>query len=123
MRALILLVLGGCSFIFVAAPPRNATPDADCTESRIAPGVDTVVALGLGAIAIASLAASKPSCTGDCLPSEVGQGVATAVGGAMIVPAIIYGVSAFGGFDKTGACRDLHATRQAPMMTSSMGRP
>ncbi|MGE5183343.1 MAG: hypothetical protein ACM31C_14835 [Acidobacteriota bacterium] len=110
MRALLALVLSGCSFAFVTAPPKQAAPPtAECTESYIAPVADLALAAGGGALAI-GLTASAPGCnSGDCTASNIGGGVARTAGALMLIPTLIYAISSYRGFTDVGACRRLHA--------------
>ncbi len=104
-----IALLGGCSFFLVSGPSPHASHDADCTESRAAPIIDTLATVGFGALAVAGLAA-HPNCTdGDCAASNLGAGVANGIGAVALLPTAIYGISALAGYRNTAACRELHA--------------
>ena len=111
MRAAIaLLLLGGCSMLFNERPPHNAQPSDDCTESQSMPSIDTLAAIGLGAVAVVGLTASS-SCVGICDASQTRVLQEHVLGAGAVLPAIVYGISAIRGFRDTAACRDLHARR------------
>lgn len=110
MRAL-LLVLGGCSFVFVSGPPKGAPPTASCTESRIAPIADTVIAGGLiagGIAGVASQSKCTPTSASDCSMFDYSS-TAQSVGAVALVGGLVWAISAFRGFSDTSECRTLHA--------------
>jgi hypothetical protein len=109
-----LEMLGACSFVFVSGPPDHAGPKDECTESRIAPIADTVIAVGAAGGGIALLASNTP-CNHpdpnnniDCLGSGLGDGIGKAIGALLLVPALVYAVSALHGYSATGSCRRAH---------------
>jgi hypothetical protein len=105
--AVALALSSGCSAIFVmkpeGRPPSGTAPT--CTDSRVAPWVDTAVAALFlaGTVAIAA-----PSCHEACLTQ---QGAAVPLGGF----AIGYGISALWGHDAVSACRQLKALPPLPL--------
>ena len=110
MRALLLL-LGGCSFAFVSGPDKGAPPTASCTESRIAPIADTVIAGGLIAGGIAGLASQSkctPTSASDCSMFDYSSTAQTA-GGIALLAGLVWAISAYRGFSETSECRTLHA--------------
>ena len=90
----LLLLTNACSFAFVRGAPRNAVPTDDCTEVRLAPAVDTGMTLALGALAIGAMASSSPCTSDDCLGHDLAQGMTHAAGAALLIPTLIYAVSA-----------------------------
>ena len=109
MRApiLALLVAGGCSFAFVSGPPAHPSGPVSCTESRAVPIVDLGLTGAAVAGAIAGLA-SHNNCSAsqtDCLPSDVGSGIAQDVGAALLVTSLVFALSTAHGFSETSACR------------------
>ena len=109
MRSIVvaLLLLGGCSFVFVSGPPAHPTAPVSCTESRAWPFVDAGIAVAAIAGGIAGLAAHNncsPSQT-DCLPSDIGAGIAQDAGAALLLGGLVYAVSFAHGWSDTSACR------------------
>ena len=99
--AIVGLMLTGCSLAFVTRPSTEAGVHASCTESPIAPIVDSVLAAGLVAAGVASL--SIPSST---LPD--GEGLARVSGVTALAAGAVFIISAVSGFSATGECRQLH---------------
>ena len=88
----------------VQNPPANARPGANltCSESRVAPIVDTVGAVWLGAstIALFVVANRDPEFRVMALPALM-----TGAG------AVIFGFSAAYGYRETGRCRELRGSQ------------
>ena len=117
-RALaIALALSGCSAIFVNRPAGPPPPGAPltCTDSRVAPWIDTYVAVLslVGTIAIAA----KPCDKADfgCLEK------------VLVVPlgglAVGYGISALWGHDSVTTCRELKNPPLVPMPPPTLAGP
>lgn len=112
--ASLLILLGACSFAFVTGPSDHASPKDDCTESRIAPIADTAIAVGAAAGGIALLASNTPcnhpdpNNNVDCLGSGLGGAFAKALGAVLLVPALVYAISAVRGYSATSNCRRAH---------------
>ena len=106
MRAFALLLLpplSGCSLLFVESPPPSHHQRLryfDCTSSRLAPIVDTVVATSYGLTGVAMAAyAADDEVRGDAVPM-------------VLLPlgvAALFGVSAAHGFSTTSDCEDAKA--------------
>jgi hypothetical protein len=106
---LVLALLSGCSFVFVSGPPpqHEQLPYFSCTESRVAPVLDTIFAVLQGANLI--LAASvddeqwAENYNGDPPISRTSSIPLYAV-------ATLLGVGgAYYGYTRTAACRDAKA--------------
>src|SRR6266850_760785 len=83
MRFAWIVLLAGCSFVFVSGPPASAPPNADCTESRVAPIADVVLTSALLAGGIAGVSAKnncQPMSDIDCLGSGLGVAFANVAG-------------------------------------------
>jgi hypothetical protein len=96
--ALLSVCLIGCSFAFVRGPGGGGR-EATCTESRIAPVTDVVLAAGLGAAGVGM------ARTPECVACGINAG---AVGSALIVTGLVYAVSALHGFTASASCRQAH---------------
>jgi hypothetical protein len=107
-RALACLLATSCSYAFVRPPPSDHPTDPDdCTESRVPPVVDTVLA---GMMALTLLTAI-PLCTNnrgldqDGTPADgcdVGAWVGLSLTGVVGIATV---VSAVHGFRATSSCR------------------
>jgi len=122
-RLITLFVLSGCSFAFVSGPPANyrQVPYFNCTESRVAPVLDTVwtalMALDVLALGVENDAdwAKSAGCTaGDPSCPAISRHGAMMLDGALGIAgaaAMLYG------YTKTGECRQAKsevASRQQP---------
>jgi hypothetical protein len=113
----VALALSGCSAIFVNKPVGRPPPGAPlaCTDSRVAPWIDTYVAAVslIGTIAIAA----KP-----CQKEEFG-----CIAKVLVVPlgglAIGYGISALWGHDAVTTCRELRNPPPAPPPPPTLAGP
>ncbi|MCC6215357.1 MAG: hypothetical protein IT376_10840 [Polyangiaceae bacterium] len=113
-RAAMLLALTGaqgCSFIFVRGAPEGAaqyppTVPVECTESRWAPIVDTVLASVTGLITIGAAVAPESAFDDGASRSVLvaGYGLNT----------LLHGSSAWYGYSETAECRQVKATRPPP---------
>jgi len=117
-RAVVALVsygLAGCSFAFVNTAPPAAPPDAECTESAIAPIMDGVVAAGFGVASVAAFVSHSSSCNPNDNNSDfcVSGNFGGLVGVALAVPTVLYAISAIHGASSVGECRRLHSRRPA----------
>ncbi len=101
--AIIGMTVPGCSLITVRGPPKDPPPQMECTESGVAPMLDTIVAV-VGAALAVSIATEKCTSTEfmGCLGHDTSQGAATATVG---VGAVVYAISAGYGYWKTARCR------------------
>jgi hypothetical protein len=109
--ALAMAVLPGCSYLFGTAPPANPATAVEC-DSYALPVVDGVVATGLGVASVAALASHSNN---TCNPNDNNQdfcvsgNLGPVLGVALLVPTIVYLVSAYHGASVVGACRDVSA--------------
>jgi len=103
---LALALLSGCSFVFVSGPPAHheQLPYFSCTESRVAPVLDTIFAVlqGLNVIYAASISDESwaENYNGDPPISRSASIPLYAVGALLGVGGAYYGYS------RTAACRD-----------------
>ncbi len=96
------LLVTGCAFVIRGPPPRPIRPDAPirCNTSRVAPVLDSLMAVPLlvgGVLAFAAVTTSGP--TDKASPAAASLGTA-AIGGLFVW-------SAIRGFNKTGECREV----------------
>ncbi len=104
----------GCSFVAVRRPPPAATAaPLECTESRVAPGLDTAGAvvtprLGAALWGLCEYGNAMQSWASD--PSRI---PCSSVLWAALAGTAAYTGSAVYGFHETGACRRLAAERAA----------
>lgn len=118
------LVLCGCSFVAVRRPPPSPPPPGaplECTQSRVAPGLDTAGAIvtpvaGLGAWGLCTFLQTQQSWASE--PRNLSCG--TVLWATLGVTAAYTG-SAVYGFHETGACRRLAA--QAAPPEAPLARP
>jgi hypothetical protein len=104
--------LSGCSFAFVSGPPphHEELPAFDCTESRVAPVLDTVFA----ALQVANLALAASSTDQQWSDTfngnpPINRGTAVPL---YIALAAVGTFSAYYGYSRTGDCREaLEAAR------------
>jgi hypothetical protein len=97
---IVALGLGACSFIGVRGPPDEPRPARfDCSKSSVAPTVDLVGAGIFTALTVLSLVPTQASGDG-------GTNDGRAFTMILVVPALIYGLSAWAGFDRISSCRD-----------------
>lgn len=113
---MVALALSGCSAIFVNKPAAAPPPGVPltCTDSRVAPGIDTsVFVLSLvGTIALAAQNCEEAGCI-------VQVGAAGALGGL----ALGYGISALWGHSAVSACRELKGPPPAPLLSATLAGP
>lgn len=122
-RLIALFVLSGCSFAFVSGPPANyrQVPYFNCTESRVAPVLDTIwTALMVADVVTLGVQndadwAKSNSCTpGDTNCPAISRH------GAMTLDAVLGIAGAAGmvyGYSKTAECRQAKSevmSRQQP---------
>ncbi len=99
--------------MLVNAPPSEGyakAKDVDCTESVGAPVTDTIVTALFASLAIVLLVPGSDDGEGSGgrgIGGPGGPGLIgpEAVGAILVVPTIIYGVSAADGYEETSACR------------------
>ena len=111
-RLAVFLALSGCSFAFVSGPPPDHARLSyfDCTTSRLAPVLDTVLT-GLMALNVLTLAAASDAdwaSSNHCNQGDPNCPVLSR-NGAMIIDGALGVAGAAGmiyGFSKTGACRE-----------------
>ncbi|MDX2090526.1 MAG: hypothetical protein SFX73_21890 [Kofleriaceae bacterium] len=92
-RSVALVLLSGCSLVFVDGPPSQPPPPpaiAQCDTSRIPPAIDTVIAV-LAATGAIYFAQSDDDMAG----------VGVVVEGGL---ALGFGLSALTGYRRTGRC-------------------
>ena len=106
MVVVLVASLSGCSFAFVSGPPphHEELPAFDCTESRVAPVLDTVFA-ALQAANFAVAAASTDEQWSDNFNGNppISRGAAVPL---YIAFAAVSTFSAYYGYSRTGACRE-----------------
>lgn len=125
-RLAVFLALSGCSFAFVSGPPPDHAQLSyfDCTTSRLAPVLDTVLTglmvlnvVTLGATSDAEWASSNRCNAGDPNCPVISRNGAMLIDGALGVAGaagMLYG------FSKTGACR---AAKHEQAMRGSPQQP
>jgi hypothetical protein len=103
----------GCSWLFVEGPPRVAPPPQfplDCTTSRAAPVIDTIIAAPHALLAVVGVAAMS-----DADSDSETDGIAHVLGGLIFLyglsVTLVYGLSAHSGYRDTRRCRELEAQR------------
>ena len=120
MRYLIVILLGGCSFAFVSGPPANHAqlPYFDCTQSRVAPILDTAftVVQGLNF----AVAASDSDAEWDRQFSGDPPIARTTAMGVYVGFAALGAAGMYYGYSKTADCR---AAKQAWMVRGGMQQP
>jgi hypothetical protein len=95
ITALVAATAVGCS-LFVSGPPAPPRPKQYCcTESRVAPVLDTVAAVS--AVLVAAMV------------SVVDEDAGTPV----LIVAAGYGAAAYGGYQRTGRCRAARAEERS----------
>jgi hypothetical protein len=106
------LVSNGCSFLFVQGPPPPPLPPTDCTSSSHLPGVDALIAtliglaeIGIGVSVLHDIGA-PPS--GTTVKHVIDLGVLP------ISAALLFGGSAWYGFDELADCRTQVAAAARP---------
>jgi hypothetical protein len=94
--SVLLVTLGGCSFVFVDAPPaqHKKLPYFSCTSSNALPVLDLVLG---GLIGLAAVEAVRNESSGSTFEGDAWVGVAEA---AAFAASGLYGLS------KTSACRE-----------------
>jgi hypothetical protein len=99
-----IVLLPACSFT-ISGPPHPYHPQAApaCDTSRVAPVIDVVMAGLFAAWSVSALAAK-----GECDPDTQcdGPDLAGVAGLVLAIPAIMYGLAAASGFEKTRRCQD-----------------
>jgi hypothetical protein len=116
-RGLALVMMCGCSFALVHGPKPAPAPTSDCTQSRVVPIIDTVVAGVAALFAVYAMAASTNewhdvNCdVGDTSCTAPNQSV-TAVVGSII--AVGDGLGAYWGYTRVSQCR--RAQGEAPFV-------
>ena len=116
LLAAALVVTWGCSFVSVRRPPPHpVAPDAplECTQSRVAPALDTVGAIGVPILGVAfwglcTYAASMQSWSSDPVNLQCGP----VLWGTLLSTAG-YAGSAMYGYRATAGCRRLAERRRA----------
>ncbi|HSR95688.1 MAG TPA: hypothetical protein VLM79_01405 [Kofleriaceae bacterium] len=103
---LALVLLSGCSFVFVSGPPANheQLPYVSCTESRVAPVLDTIftVLQSLNVIYAASVSDDRWAENYDGDP-PIARSTAIPL---YAVGALLGAGAAYYGYSRTAACRD-----------------
>jgi hypothetical protein len=114
--AVAVTLSSGCSAIFVNKPASSRPPGAPvtCTDSRVVPGVDTV----LTALFLAGTIATAET---DC--QEAGCIVDLGIGGLLGSLTITYGISALWGHDAVTTCRELKGPRPPPLLSAPLAGP
>ena len=104
-----------CSWAFVHAPPsHHPTDPGDCTDSRVAPVLDTVFT-GFTALLVGGLLIKCTDHSGNNQDGTPADGCTTGqwLGlGWTAVVGTATGISAYSGFRDTGRCRNRRALEQ-----------
>ncbi len=121
-----LAVVTSCSFGL--SGPADGTPPGtppSCTTSRTRPVLDTVGAALFGGAGLAYLLARCGAGDHDQDVDQTCEAVTNAIGVVLLIPGVIYGISAAGGYVKTSRCRDAvrdhQEYRARPHVTSPAG--
>ena len=114
LSIVILTMCTGCSLVLMSKVPHEYSPryEPNCSGCAL-PVVDGVVALGVGTFSVWALAAglgsdgSEPCGEGDgfCFDMDL-RGPAIAMGLVMLIPTILYSISAIVGANHAGKCYD-----------------
>ena len=120
MRYLIVILLGGCSFAFVSGPPANHAqlPYFDCTQSRVAPILDTAFTVIQG-LNVAVAASDSDAEWDNQFSGDPPISRTTAIG-VYVGFAALGAAGMYYGYSKTADCR---AAKQAWMMRGGMQQP
>jgi len=123
LASILVIALAGCSFAFVSGPPDNHAQLSyfDCTSSRLAPILDTVLT-GLMLANVITLAAESDADLARSQGCTLGESNCPVISrhAGMLIDGAIGLAGAAGmvyGFTKTGACRrakNEQALRQPP---------
>ena len=92
--AMAALLVTGCSFFATSGPKAPEVPD-DCNDSYWAPVTDAMLTVVLGAASVSLIG-------GDGFLEDP-------MGKLLMVPAVLYGLSAVVGFPTVSECSDAHA--------------
>jgi hypothetical protein len=106
---LVLALLSGCSFVFVSGPPpqHEQLPYFSCTESRVAPVLDTIFAVLQGANFILA-SSSTDEQWADNFNGDPPISRASSI--PLYAVATLLGIGgAYYGYTRTAACRDARA--------------
>jgi hypothetical protein len=98
--AFVLALSGGCSYLFVDAPPERhrQLPYFECTKSRAWPVVDTVIAATYGIETAAFIVGASAS--------KAERGPLAGAAAAAAATAVLFTASAFSGYGKVSECRE-----------------
>jgi hypothetical protein len=106
------LGVGGCSFIGVRGPP-SPLPEhgmVTCSDSNVAPIVDSVVA----AIGVLALVAAAGPCNSDACTGNAGDGQGIGTRGLLVVTGVAlapFGISALYGYSRVSNCNEANRTQ------------
>jgi hypothetical protein len=105
MVVAVVVVLSGCSFMFVSGPPPNheQLPSFSCSESRAAPVVDTILA-ALQVLNLATAAGNTDEEWNNRFNGNPPISRDTAVP-LYVATTVLTTVSAYYGYKNTGECR------------------
>ena len=107
--ALMLAALGGCSYLATSGPGANYNPahQPECSTSRAAPTVDTIVGIA-GAVFAVSMFSQ------DCSDDDWGicSAITTTFGTMGVLTAALWGSGALTGFRRNRSCRAAQAQHQ-----------
>jgi len=104
VAALVVVAMGGCSFIGVRGP---SSTKLDCTDKFGLPVFDTVIFAAATAVAISVfyVEATAEPCTGECGDGpDLAGAYAQVVGIPTALLAILYGTSAVHGYSTVAQC-------------------
>jgi hypothetical protein len=108
----VAILTQGCSFAFVSGPPSNHArlPAFECSTSKWAPVVDSVVA-GIQVLNVAAAASSSDQKWHDtyCQPGDTTCSPPATRGTSMAISAavaLVFGASLYYGFTRVGDCKD-----------------
>ena len=101
--AAVMLITSGCSYTFTIGPGERSLGGsaATCTTSRVPPTVDAVIAIASALGAAAAMYACHESGPGDDDQACIRAVLMTP---PAVASAVIFGLSARGGYRDTAAC-------------------
>ncbi len=111
-RAVVAVLLTGCSFMQIDRPPRavrasDRMPGPQCTTNRTMPALDAVLAVVsvAGGIGIATGAIQRTQEDGIKTPLSSDEKVVLST--TAIIEGALFAWSAYYGYQTTGACREM----------------
>ena len=111
-----LLACCSCSFVAVRRPPREPVPaevPLECTQSRLAPGLDTIGAVGVPIAGLLTWGLCSFTSAMQSWASDPQHPNCGALLWGTVISTAAYTGSAVYGYRATGECRRLVAERRA----------